>query len=262
MEAIVSEEQQRRLSRNIMIAACLAILLFVLAAVVTIWTFNGVERYGTEVGEVRTISLKDGSRLLLNSDSAAEVRFTDHGRKVRLLKGEAAFNVIHDPHRAFEVEARSALVRAVGTAFNLRLRPALIELTVTKGVVTVRCGDHPAHRVATGNGAVLQPRSLVLTHLDSKVISQRTAWQRKLVQLQGETIEQAAGEFNRYRVAPILIGDTRVSSLRVGGEFRIADSGKFLAALKSRLPVRVVDGEDGSVMLLYRDLPSHARGGS
>jgi transmembrane sensor len=94
------------------------------------------------------------------------------------------------------------------------------------------------------------------------VIRQRTAWRRKLVHLEGETIEQAAGEFNRYRAAPILIGDPRVSSLRIGGQFHIADSGKFLSALQSRLPVRVVDGEDGSVMLLYRDLPARANSGN
>ena len=262
MAEIVSAEEQRRLSRNIMIAATVAVLLFILAAIVTAQTFNDVDRYETRVGEIRTIALADGSRLHLNSDSAAEVRFTKNGRRVRLLKGEAGFEVTHDPQRAFEVEARSAKVRAVGTAFNLRLRPALIELTVTQGTVTVRCGDHSPHRVAKGNGAVLQPRSLVLTHLDPKVIHQRTAWRRKLVQLEGETIEQAADEFNRYRTAPILIGDARVSSLRIGGQFHIVDSAKFLSALQSRLPVRVVDGEDGSVMLLYRDLPSGAPNGN
>jgi transmembrane sensor len=262
MAEIVSEEQQRRLSRNIMIAAAVALVLFILAAIVTVQTFNDVDRYETRIGEIRTIALADGSRLHLNSDSAAEVRFTKNGRKVRLLKGEASFDVIHDPQRAFEVEARSALVRTIGTSFNLRLRPALIELTVTQGAVTVRCGNHSPRRVSAGNGAVLQPRSLVLTHLDPRVIRQRTAWRRKLVHLEGETIEQAAGEFNRYRAAPILIGDPRVSSLRIGGQFHIADSGKFLSALQSRLPVRVVDGEDGSVMLLYRDLPARANSGN
>ena len=54
----------------------------------------------------------------------------------------------------------------------------------------------------------------------TKVIK-RTAWREQMVELDGETIEQAAGEFNRYRTAPILIGDTRLSALRIGGRFRI-----------------------------------------
>lgn len=250
---IVSEEQQRRRSRNIMMAAGVAILLFVVAAIVTVRTFNDVERYQTRIGEIRNLRLTDGSVVHLNSDSEAEVRFTNHGRKVRILKGEASFNVAPDRERPFEVEARSALIRARGTAFNVRLRPSLIEVTVIEGAVSLSCGNHRAERVTAGGGAVLQPRSFVLTRLDPQLISQRTAWRRQMVELNGETVEQATSEFNRYRPAPILIGDTRVSSLRVSGQFRTSDSRAFLAMLQRALPIRTVNGEDGSVMLLYRD---------
>ena len=74
----------------------------------------------------------------------------------------------------------------------------------------------------------------------------------------GETVEQAAGEFNRYRAAPILIGDSRVSALRIGGRFPIGGSQEFLSVLQLSLPIRAVNGEDGSVMLLYRDEPDGA----
>ena len=100
---------------------------------------------------------------------------------------------------------------------------------------------------------MIQPRSISLTRLGSKIVEQRTAWRDQMVELDGETVEQAADEFNRYRKAPILIGDTRVSALRIGGRFRTTDSQEFLSALQLTLPIRVVDGEDGSVMLLYRD---------
>ena len=253
LEAIVSEEQQRRLSRNIMIAAAVAVMLFIVAAIVTVRTFSGVDHYETRIGQISDIALGDGSTLHLNSDSAVEVRFTDHGRKVRILKGEASFDVAHDRSRPFDVEARSAVIRAVGTAFNVRLRPSMVELTVTQGIVTVHSGNKLAQQVSAGSGAVIQPRSVSLTHLDSRLIGQRTAWREQMVELDGETIEQAASEFNRYRAAPILIGDTRVSSLRIGGRFRITDSKEFLSALQLSLPIRVVGGQDGSVMLLYKD---------
>lgn len=250
---IVNEEKQRRLSRNIMIAAGVAMLLFLVAAIVTVQTFSGVERFETRVGEMRDVALQDGSILHLNSGTEAEVRFTDNGRRVRILKGEASFDVAHDKARPFLVEARSAVIRAVGTAFNVRLRPSLVELTVTQGAVTVRSGDSESQKVAAGHGAVIQPRRISLTQLGDKLIGQRVAWREQMVELDGETIEQAASEFNRYRTAPILIGDQRVSSLRIGGRFRTSDSREFLSALQLSLPIRAVDGEDGSVMLLYRD---------
>ncbi len=238
-----------------MIAAALAILLFIVAAIVTVRTFSGVDHYETGVGEVRDVALNDGTILHLNSDSDAEVRFTNVGRKVRLLKGEASFEIAHDPSRPFDVEARSAIIRAVGTAFNLRLRPSVVELTVTKGAVTVHSGNRSTGHVGAGSGAIIQPTNVSLTQLGPKLINQRTAWRNQMLELDGDTIEQAASEFNRYRVAPILIGDARVSSLRVGGRFRTKDSRDFLSALQVSLPVRVVQGEDGSAMLLYRDDP-------
>lgn len=262
LATIVSEEQQRRLSRNIMIAAAVAVALFIVAAIVTVRTFSGIDRYETGVGEIRDIALIDGSTLHLNSDSEAEVRFTDIGRKVRILKGEASFDVAHDKGRPFDVEVRSAIIRAVGTAFNIRMRPSVVELTVTQGTVTVHSGNDVQQQVSAGSGAVIQPRNIALTRLGPKLIDQRTAWRDQMVELDGETIEQAASEFNRYRRAPILIGDTRVSSLRVGGRFRITDSREFLSALQMSLPIRAVNGEDGSVMLLYRDEPDAADNGS
>ena len=253
LQPTLSEEDQRRLSRNIMVAAGVAILLFIVAAIVTVLTYSGIEHFETGVGQMRDIALEDGSTLHLNSDSEVEARFTSNGRKVRVLKGEASFEISHDPDRPFDVEARAAVIRAVGTAFNVRLRPSLVELTVTHGTVTVHSGDSPQQQVVAGSGAVIQPRSIALTHLGPRLIEQRTAWREQMVELDGETVEQAAGEFNRYRKTPILIGDTRVSALRIGGRFRTTDSREFLAALQTSLPVRAVDGEDGSVMLLYRD---------
>lgn len=253
MAEIVSEEKQRRLSRNIMIAAAVAILFFLIAAIVTIRTFNDVERYQTRIGEMRTVPLEDGSILRLNSDSEAEVRFSANGRKIRLVKGEATFAIVHDAKRPFDVEARSAAIRATGTAFNVRIRPSIIELTVMRGAVTVHCGRGKLHTVTAGSGAVIQPRAVTLTYLGPRLIDRRIAWHEKMISLNGETIEQAAGEFNRYRHAPILIGDSRVSALRIDGRYRTSDSKAFLSLLQDSLPVRAVHGEDGSVMLLYRD---------
>ncbi|WP_278988334.1 FecR family protein, partial [Sphingobium yanoikuyae] len=183
LEAIVSEEQQRRLSRNIMIAAGIAIAFFIVAAIVTIRTFSGVDRYETAVGQIRDVALADGSILHLNSNSEAEVRFTDIGRKVRVLKGEASFDVAHDKGRPFDVEVRSAQIRAVGTAFNVRMRPSVVELTVTQGTVTVHSGNSGLEKVSAGSGAVIQSRSIDLTHLSPKLIDQRTAWRDQMVEL-------------------------------------------------------------------------------
>lgn len=246
------------MSRRMFIAAMFALFLFVTAAAVTVRTLNDVRKFNTAVGEVKDIALADGSRMHLNSDTSAEVRYTDNGRRVRILHGEASFDVAHDKARPFDVEAQSAVIRAVGTAFNVRMRQSLIELTVTQGTVQVRSGQSSAHPVSAGSGAVIRPRTIALTHLDKNLIDQRLAWRERMVELDGETIEQAVAEFNRYRTQPMVIGDARVSSLRIGGRFRTTDSQEFLTALQMSLPIRAVASQDGSVMLLYRDATATA----
>ncbi|PZU59782.1 MAG: hypothetical protein DI547_04685 [Sphingobium sp.] len=242
-------------SSRLAAAAIVAFLLFMAAALVTVRTLSDVDKYTTDVGEVRDVELADGSRMHMNSGTTAEVRYTEHGRRVRILAGEASFDVAHDKARPFDVEAQSAVIRAVGTAFNVRMRQSIVELTVTQGTVQVRSGPATPHRVGAGSGAVIRPRTIALTRLGKAVIDQRMAWREQMVELDGETIEQAVAEFNRYRTQPMLIGDARVSGLRIGGRFRTTDSKEFLAALQMSLPVRAVTGEDESIMLLYRDDP-------
>jgi transmembrane sensor len=243
----------RRLSRRMFAGAMIAASLFVAATVVTVHTLNDVDKYSTDVGEVRDVALADGSKMHLNSGTTAEVRYTEHGRRVRILQGEASFDVAHDKARPFDVEAKSAVIRAVGTAFNVRMRSTGVELTVTEGTVQVRAARTPIERVSAGNGAIICPQTVALTRLGKQEIGQRLAWRERMVELNGETLDQAVAEFNRYREKPILIGDPRVSSLRIGGRFGTADSSAFLAALAMSLPVKAVESEDGSVMLFYRD---------
>lgn len=245
--------QPTGISNRMLAAAMIAMFVFLAAVGVTIRTLNDVDKYSTEIGEVKDVVLDDGSRMHLNSGTTAEVRYTDTGRKVHIVRGEASFDVAHDKARPFDVEAQSAMIRAVGTAFNVRMRQTLVELTVTQGTVQVRSGPATPHRVGAGSGAVIRPRTILLTHLGKNVIDQRMAWREKMVELDGETIDQAVAEFNRYRTQPMLIGDARVSAMRIGGRFRTTDSKEFLAALQVSLPIRAVTGQDGSIMLLYRD---------
>lgn len=246
----------RASSRQMLAMATAALLIFLVAAGVTIRTFNDITKYSTRIGEVKDVTLADGSRIHLNSGTSVEVRYTDHGRMVHILKGEACFDVAHDRSRPFDVEAESASIRALGTTFNVRMHPSMVELTVTEGTVQVRSGSAAQNHVSAGSAALIRPRAIVLTHPGKQIIDQRLAWRQRMVELDGETIEQAVAEFNRYRTQPLLIGDTRVSSLRIDGRFRTTEGREFLAALQVSLPIRAIKAPDGSIMLVYRDDPA------
>ena len=91
--------------------------------------------YSTALGEQRLAELPDGSTLQLNTATQVEVDFSKGLRKIRLLKGEAHFDVAHNPNRPFEVYAGDGMVKAVGTAFSVYLNNHDVEVTVTEGRV-------------------------------------------------------------------------------------------------------------------------------
>lgn len=95
------------------------------------------QRYATTAGGYERVALADGSLIELNSASEVGVQFSPSDRRVRLVRGEAHFTVAKNPVRPFVVEAGGVAVRAVGTAFSVRLGAREVEVLVTEGKVGV-----------------------------------------------------------------------------------------------------------------------------
>src|SRR3546814_11809300 len=79
----------------------------------------GAGHHATATGEILRVPLRDGSAVTLNSNSEIDVDFDEGIRHVRLLRGEALFDVAKDSSRPFVVEADSPRVTAVGTSFTV-----------------------------------------------------------------------------------------------------------------------------------------------
>lgn len=238
------------------IGALLAATLLGTVGTVVIQKWSAVDRYRTAIGQEQSVRLADGSLVHLNTDSAIEVAMQRDQRLVRLLKGEARFDVAHNAARPFIVQAGESSLRAVGTAFNVRLRPELTELTVLEGRVAVRDGGAPARTVAAGSGAAIRGGTVAVTPLEHVQLVQRTAWQSGVIQFDGETLDQAVIEFNRYRRAPIVIGDPQLASIRIGGTFKPGNSEQFVAALRESFGIRSVADTGDSIILLPADKPA------
>jgi transmembrane sensor len=94
--------------------------------------------YETRPGEIREITLADGSHVRLNAASRLSVTLTPRGREVAMQDGEAAFDVAHDAVRPFRIHVGESEVRVVGTEFDVRHRDGLLRVAVRRGVVEVR----------------------------------------------------------------------------------------------------------------------------
>jgi transmembrane sensor len=75
--------------------------------------------YSTVLGEHKPVTLSDGSKVELNSDSSISVTFSPLARLVELTRGEALFDVNHENTRPFRVKSGRSIIEDIGTAFDV-----------------------------------------------------------------------------------------------------------------------------------------------
>ncbi|MGA0599317.1 FecR family protein [Caulobacter sp. KR2-114] len=199
-------------------------------------------RYDTDIGEIRRVPLADGSTVAINTQSAVTVSLDEGLRHVRLRRGEAWFQVAKDSARPFVVEAGAVRVRAVGTAFSVRELPDRVEVLVTEGVVEAwRQGDAAARlQIAAGRMAVVGDQGPVLVRANDPTVVDRTlAWRDGKIDLAGETLGEAAAEFNRYNTRKVIVDDPALARAPLYGVFRADDPEGFAQAVAQSLGARV-----------------------
>jgi transmembrane sensor len=209
----------------------------------------------TEVGMMRRISLPDGSVVRLNTDSAVAVQFTATERNVRLERGEAHFQVAKNPAWPFVVGAGPVAVRAVGTAFDVRMRPEAVEVLVTEGRVRVddeakgisllappSAGDPPL-LVAGQRAFIAVGTAAVTATVTSAEIGQALAWQEWRLEFVATPLADIVAEFNRYNRHKLVITDPRLASRRFGGTFSAGDHAELVRLLEEDFGVIAERGE-------------------
>lgn len=198
-------------------------------------------RTSTARGEIRNIALADGSTAVLNTSSSIAVSMRAKRRAVDLLEGEAWFDVAHDPARPFEVRSGELVVRAVGTAFTVRSRPEGTDVVVTEGTVAIfREGKGGAPiRLTAGKQLNFARGTMVEASLTGSQLEQQLAWRQGLIILDGQTLDVAVAEFNRYNDLKLEIMGGKLASQRVYGTFRVRDPEGLAKAVTIALGARM-----------------------
>lgn len=219
-------------------------------AVVGLSLMDRGQRYNTRLGEVKVTPLADGSVMTLNTASRVVVNFSDTQRSIRLLEGEALFDVAKDAARPFVVFAGDTLVRAVGTSFTVRrLGDAPVQVLVREGVVEVgrRAGAATAQpvRVNTNTRAVASSSSgaaIMAAPVAPAVIGRELAWREGRIAFEGETLGQAAAQFSRYSETRIVINDPAIAAEEITGLFQANDPVGFAQAIAASFELRAEVG--------------------
>jgi len=241
--------------------AGLAVAAVVLLGLAVTWfeqNFPSGSTYATTKGGFQQIVLNDHSTLELNTDTEVRVAMTRSLREIKLIRGEASFDVAHDAARPFVVVAGDTAVRAVGTRFDVRRFDGSVEVTVNEGRVAI--GTSAAliklgaivppsmPTVSAGETAVAGGVEVKLRPISAEVAARKLAWQDRMLAFDAEPLTQVVAEFNRYNDRELVISDPTVASLKIGGYFRPTNLDAFVKVLESNFGIRAT-AEGGQLVL-------------
>ncbi|PHZ86362.1 FecR family protein [Paremcibacter congregatus] len=247
--------------------ACVALVCVLAVGLVTLnQTAQGPYLITTVIGGLEEVTLSDGSVVKLNTNSQVEINFDENQRRVRLLRGEAFFEVAHNKKRPFIVYAGDKFVRAVGTAFSVRWTQGDLTITVSEGRVSFA----PIIRGVTAQPVVesqikedtekVTVASLVapllidagqkltlpeeemdnlIEEITKRELVSEMSWQSGILDFTQRPLIEIIEEINRYTDVKIEITDPRLRKLRFSGIFRTGETGPLFEALELSFDIEV-----------------------
>ncbi|EGD60763.1 putative transcriptional regulator, putative [Novosphingobium nitrogenifigens DSM 19370] len=207
----------------------------------------------TGLGEVRLVTLEDGSTVMLNSQTSVKVGYTRNERRVHLLYGEAYFTIVSDPHRAFLVEVADARLSASRAGFGVRKLDGLpVDVLVNQGSVALGRVGSPKPLVLGANTRITLPQAdgaLPVPQLvTGDLVTRELAWREGKIAFEGERLDQAAAQFARYSRTRIEIRDPDLASEPVTGLFSAGDPVGFSRAVAAIFDARVEQQADRVIL--------------
>lgn len=203
----------------------------------------GAPDYVTVKGQMSSISLPDGTRVTLAPESALDLAYADGERRLRLLSGRGYFDVVHDAAQPFTVEAAGRVVTALGTHFDVQMKPDGMRVVLAQGSVAITAArgglvKQPMVQLRPGQAFVAsgaKPGTVRTTDLDHDL-----AWREGFAVFDNRPLGEVIKTLNRSTRAQIFIRDPKVAAMRVTGQFRTGDIARFGRALGSVLPVSIL----------------------
>lgn len=227
---------RRRPARRRMLGFALAASL--IAALSWSWLdFSDEQIYRTAVGGRQDIALADGSRLELDTDSEIVVRYSRHHRELELVRGQAAFTVVHDGARPFVVRAGKRLIRDIGTQFNVRKDADRLSVAVMAGEIEVSGSDgtqslHQGQKLSYSS----QGR---LSSVESVDVAATTAWRSGQLVFRAQPLGEVLAELERYHAVKLVVTSSRIMTTKVSGTFPTDDLALALKTMAAAIPIKV-----------------------
>ncbi|MGO4310854.1 FecR domain-containing protein [Pseudomonas sp. KB_15] len=208
--------------------------------------------YRTTVGQQRELTLADGSKITLNTDTAIDVLFDASQRLIHLREGEILVQTAADISplaRPFLVSTRQGRMQALGTRFTVRELQPRTHLAVLDGAVKVELAENR-------QGTPLVINAGQRTDFSSKTFGGVTAvdryigaWTQGLLMADKMRLADFVAELTRYRRGFVRL-DPAIADLRISGAYPISDTQRTLNMLAQTYPILVSGHLNGFWVML------------
>jgi transmembrane sensor len=211
--------------------------------------------YRTQKGERSSVALPDGSAVVLDTDSAVDVAYSNIERGVRLIHGQALFEVAKQQPLPFRVHAGSRIITAVGTRFDVRLLGSsatpTVRVALLEGAVNVTNANRASLETASMvAGEVLQAPPSAPMRVQPDGAETLASWESGVLVFHDRPLSEAVEEMNRYTMNPIVLADESSRDLRVSGVFNTRDSEHFAKTIAETFALTLHRDQNGAVRLI------------
>jgi transmembrane sensor len=236
----------------LIIASAASLLLATGLCIKEGWPLVDDSVFQTAKGELRQITLADGSLIELNSDTELAVHYGWRGRSLELVRGEALFSVAPGKLRPFEVSAGGGRLRDIGTRFDVAIGPSANRISVLEGAIDLSLPATGEQRQTEAGQMMTYNAATVLSEPVAADVKTFAVWRNRKLIFRNTLLSEVVKELERYHPVQVRLADPSLNSLTLGGVFDSNDLERFLATLKAVLPVEIKRDKNGDVLIERR----------
>lgn len=218
----VSTAFRRKAAHRVAIAAVLLMSFGVGQRYYANWRYDAV----TSIGQLKTVVLSDGSRVMLGGESALNINYSNGKREIELTRGEALFSVRHDPNRPFTVHAGTGEVRDVGTVFDVKLQGDGARVVIAEGAAEVASNGQNSLLTA-GQSLTFSPQRFGRALLvDAKL---ETAWTRGSLMFADTSLSDIIAALGPYYGRKVVLLNDNARRQRLNAAIDLSRADDWLA---------------------------------
>lgn len=192
----------------------------------------------TATGEQQRLLLTDGSAVTLNTDTALVFNTSSDHRGVKILSGEAYFEVQPDKNRPFIVTTEQGTVKVVGTRFSVKTGAAT-QVDVESGIVVCAGQQGNSRQLTAGQHTRITKQDVAaITPIDASLAF---AWLKGRLVFQDQPLEEVINELDRYHRGAIVITDPKLAQTRITGNYKLEDTAEIIRTLAEITGARVIN---------------------